>query len=104
MYFNSSDLEEVILVTDEPKSQDGLTSSTHPSTDYYEGLRLDLRQKPAQAAHVAMATQHVRSCSAQYISDTKPHGLFNSASFSHKRPNLNSYRQIFPYSLLLGIH
>ena len=39
-----------------------------------------------------------------YISGTKPQGLFNSASFSHRRPHFNSDRQIFRYSVLLGIH
>ena len=39
-----------------------------------------------------------------YLSGTKPQGLFNSASFSHRRPHFNSYRQILRYSVLLGIH
>ena len=38
------------------------------------------------------------------ISGTKPQGLFNSASFSHRRPHFNSDRQILRYSVLLGIH
>ena len=38
-----------------------------------------------------------------YISGTKPQGLFNSASFSHRRPHFNSDRQILRYSVLLGI-
>ena len=37
-------------------------------------------------------------------SGTKPQGLFNSASFSHRRPHFNSDRQILRYSVLLGIH
>ena len=37
-------------------------------------------------------------------SGTKPQGLFNSASFSHRRPHFNSERQILWYSVLLGIH
>ena len=37
-------------------------------------------------------------------SGTKPQGLFNSASFSHRRPQFNSDRQILRYSVLLGIH
>ena len=41
-----------------------------------------------------------------YISGTKPQGLFNSASFSHRRPHFNSDRdrQILRYSVLLGLH
>ena len=35
-------------------------------------------------------------------SGTKPQGL--CASFSHRRPHFNSYRQILRYSVLLGIH
>ena len=38
------------------------------------------------------------------LSGTKPQGLFNSASFSHRRPHFNSDRQILRYSVLLGIH
>ena len=44
------------------------------------------------------------SCLYIYISGTKPQGLFNSASFSHRRPHFNSDRQILRYSVLLGIH
>ena len=43
-------------------------------------------------------------CIYMYISGTKPQGLFNSASFSHRRPHFNSDRQILRYSVLLGIH
>ena len=35
-------------------------------------------------------------------SGTEPQGLFNSASFSHRRPHFNSDRQILRYSVLLG--